>query len=84
MTVLTHVSVYVLNSSYSNMTSDTICARLMPALGFFLSTPVVAQTAGGIDGIINTAVQPLTTLVSNVVFFTVPLSVRTCRWSCSG
>ena len=73
MTVLTHVSVYVLNSSYSNMTSDTICARLMPALGFFLSTPVVAQTAGGIDGIINTAVQPLTTLVSNVVFFTVPL-----------
>ncbi|MCY3730905.1 MAG: alanine:cation symporter family protein, partial [Rhodospirillaceae bacterium] len=55
------------------MTSDTICARLMPAPAFLLSTPVVAQTAGGIDDFINTAVQPLTTLVSNIVFFTVPL-----------
>ena len=55
------------------MRFDNIYARLMPAAALFLSTPAVAQTVEGIDGVIDRFFQPLTTAVSNIVFFTVPL-----------
>ena len=61
------------SQSYSNMRFDNIYARLMPAAALFLSTPAVAQTVEGIDGVIDRFFQPLTTAVSNIVFFTVPL-----------
>ncbi len=45
----------------------------VPAIAFFLSTPVFAQGNSGVDDFINTAVQPLTAFVSRVIFFTVPV-----------
>ncbi len=55
------------------MQLDTIRTWAIPAAGLSLSTPVLAQSADGIDSVIDAAVQPLTTLISSVVFFTVPL-----------
>ena len=35
--------------------------------------PAFAQPASGIDELINNAVQPLTTLISSIIFFTIPV-----------
>ena len=55
------------------MPFDTIRPWVISATGLVVSTPVIAQTAEGIDNVIDNAVQPLTTFISNIVFFTVPL-----------
>ena len=57
------------------MLFNAIRTRVSPV--FFpclvISTPVVAQDFSGIDSFINNTVQPLTTFVSKIIFFTVPL-----------